>query len=85
MRRARAGAAGGGLTLSCALSNALTRVVTGMPHPSECELYIVNRDALFSFHKSTEAFLQKLMALFVSSHYRNTCAAFACLTHRSAL
>ncbi len=51
-----------------------------MPHPSECELYIVNRDALFSFHKSTEAFLQKLMALFVSSHYRNTCAAVACPT-----
>lgn len=42
------------------------------PHPSECDLYFVNRDTLFSYHKASEAFLQKAMALYVSSHYRNT-------------
>ena len=27
----------------------------GCPHPSECELYCVNRDALFSYHKVSDA------------------------------
>jgi len=42
------------------------------PHPSSCELYAVNRDTLFSGHAASEAFLQKMMALYVASHYRNT-------------
>eukprot|EP00762_Andalucia_godoyi_P001119 ANDGO_01938.mRNA.1 RNA cytidine acetyltransferase len=42
------------------------------PHPDQCELYYVNRETLFSFHKASEAFLQKMMALYVASHYRNT-------------
>lgn len=42
------------------------------PHPSTTMLYYVNKDALFSFHKSTETFLQRMVALFVSSHYKNT-------------
>jgi len=29
-----------------------------LPHPSSCELYYVERDTLFSFHKASEAFLQ---------------------------
>lgn len=29
-----------------------------MPHPSECDLYYVNRDTLFSYHKESEIFLQ---------------------------
>ncbi|KAF8822215.1 ATPase (DUF699) protein [Cardiosporidium cionae] len=37
-----------------------------------CQLYIVNRDALFSYHKSSELFLQNMMSLFVSSHYKNS-------------
>ena len=34
--------------------------------------YYVNRDTLFSHHKASEAFLHHLMALYVSSHYKNT-------------
>lgn len=41
-------------------------------HPSHCDLYLVNRDALFSFHPASEQFLQKMMALYVSSHYKNS-------------
>ena len=44
----------------------------GFPHPSQCELYFVNRDTLFSYHASSERFLNKLMGIFVSSHYKNT-------------
>jgi len=43
-----------------------------LPHPDECDLYAVNRDTLFSGHRDSEAFLQRLMALYVASHYRNT-------------
>ncbi|GJP66369.1 hypothetical protein CLOP_g23301 [Closterium sp. NIES-67] len=43
-----------------------------MPHPDECELFYVNRDTLFSFHSASELFLQRMMALYVSSHYKNT-------------
>ncbi len=41
-----------------------------MPVPSQCELYAVNRDTLFSYNKVSELFLQKLMALYVASHYK---------------
>src|SRR5689334_13805135 len=34
--------------------------------------YYVNRDTLFSYHKASEAFLQRMMALYVSSHYKNS-------------
>ncbi|KAJ2641363.1 N-acetyltransferase 10, partial [Coemansia sp. RSA 1694] len=44
----------------------------GCPHPSECELYWVNRDSLFSYHPVSETFLQRLVALFVASHYKNS-------------
>lgn len=42
------------------------------PHPSECELYFVNRDTLFSYHKAAEAFLQRMVSIYVASHYKNT-------------
>lgn len=48
------------------------RFPQGCPHPSECQLYSVNRDTLFSFHPVSEAFLQKMMGLYVSSHYKNS-------------
>jgi N-acetyltransferase 10 len=35
-------------------------------------LQAVNRDTLFSAHRDSESFLQRLMALYVASHYRNT-------------
>lgn len=44
----------------------------GYPDPKQLELYYVNRDTLFSFHKTSEAFLKKIMSLFVSSHYKNS-------------
>ncbi|KAL8450589.1 hypothetical protein Emed_002461 [Eimeria media] len=45
---------------------------SGIPSVSSCSLYLVNRDALFSYHPASEAFLQRLQSLFVSSHYKNT-------------
>ena len=46
--------------------------VGSCPHPSECELYHVERDALFSYHSASEAFLQRVIALCVASHYKNS-------------
>ncbi|KAI9108625.1 hypothetical protein K1719_020272 [Acacia pycnantha] len=43
-----------------------------LPPPSECDLYYVNRDTLFSYHKDSEMFLQRMMALYVASHYKNS-------------
>jgi len=43
-----------------------------LPHPSMCMLCQVNRDVLFSGHALAEIFLRRVMALFVSSHYKNT-------------
>lgn len=43
-----------------------------LPMPSECGLFLVNRDALFSHHAASERFLFQMMSLFVSSHYKNT-------------
>ena len=44
----------------------------GAAHPSACELFQVDRDTLFSFHPASEAFLQRMMALCVASHYKNS-------------
>jgi N-acetyltransferase 10 len=44
----------------------------GIPIPSTCELYHVDRDALFSYHTLSEAFLQKIMNLYTSAHYKNS-------------
>lgn len=48
------------------------KLVGGAPAPSDCELFHVDRDALFSYHKLSEAFLQKMMGLYSSAHYKNT-------------
>ncbi|KAJ1946835.1 N-acetyltransferase 10 [Kickxella alabastrina] len=58
--------------LLCLDATIAPKAVGGCPHPSECELYWINRDALFSYHPVSEAFLQRLMALFVASHYKNS-------------
>ena len=47
-------------------------VPSRLPHPDECDLYYVERDTLFSGHPASESFLQRVMSLYVSSHYRNT-------------
>ncbi|XP_039031009.1 RNA cytidine acetyltransferase 1-like isoform X2 [Hibiscus syriacus] len=46
--------------------------INRLPPPGECDLYYVNRDTLFSYHKDSELFLQRMMALYVSSHYKNS-------------
>ncbi|KAB1998642.1 hypothetical protein ES319_D12G103600v1 [Gossypium barbadense] len=50
----------------------VTNSVASLPPPSECDLYYVDRDTLFSYHKDSELFLQRMMALYVSSHYKNS-------------
>ena len=42
----------------------------GFPDPSQCQLFNVNRDTLFSFHPVSEKFLQQMVALYVASHYK---------------
>ena len=44
----------------------------GTPLPQDCTLYYINRDTLFSYHSASESFLHRVMALFVSSHYKNS-------------
>lgn len=36
-----------------------------LPHPNECQLYYVNRDTLFSYHKASEVFLQVIFNVFL--------------------
>lgn len=58
--------------LLCLDASNLPKIGTSYPHPSQCDLYYVHRDTLFSYHKASEAFLQRLVGLFVSSHYKNS-------------
>ena len=39
---------------------------------ARCTSYYVNRDTLFCYHKASELFLHRIMALYVASHYKNT-------------
>jgi N-acetyltransferase 10 len=48
------------------------KAITGTPSPTKCELFAVSRDTLFSYHPISERFLQKMMALYVASHYKNS-------------
>ncbi|KPA76269.1 hypothetical protein ABB37_08005 [Leptomonas pyrrhocoris] len=45
--------------------------LTSSPHPSTCELFYVNRDALFSYHPLAEELLQRVQSLLVAAHYKN--------------
>lgn len=58
--------------LLCLDASTVRKITSGCPHPSQCNLYQVNRDTLFSYHKASEAFLQRMMSLYVSSHYKNS-------------
>lgn len=60
------------LCLDATLPRSSRLKAQGCPHPSKCELLIVNRDTLFSFHPVSEKFLQSMMALYVASHYKNS-------------
>ncbi|KAJ1420970.1 WD40/YVTN repeat-like-containing domain superfamily [Sesbania bispinosa] len=60
-------------TLLCLnVSNAIPNLSSRLPQPSECDLYYVNRDTLFSYHRDSELFLQRMMTLYVASHYKNS-------------
>ncbi|CCX31909.1 GNAT acetyltransferase 2-domain-containing protein [Pyronema domesticum] len=48
------------------------KAITGTPSPDKCELVYVCRDTLFCYHPASERFLQKMMALYVASHYKNS-------------
>uniref|UniRef100_A0A4X2PLF2 RNA cytidine acetyltransferase n=2 Tax=Xenopus tropicalis TaxID=8364 RepID=A0A4X2PLF2_XENTR len=50
----------------------ISRIISGCPLPETCDLYYINRDTLFCYHKASESFLQRLMALYVASHYKNS-------------
>ncbi|EDO08001.1 GNAT acetyltransferase 2 family protein [Babesia bovis T2Bo] len=43
-----------------------------LPPPNQCQLYLVNRDVLFSYHPKAEVFLSSVVAVLSSSHYRNS-------------
>ncbi|KAM8808037.1 RNA cytidine acetyltransferase [Eudromia elegans] len=58
--------------LLCLDCLSITRIISGCPLPEACDLYYVNRDTLFCYHKASEVFLQRLMALYVASHYKNS-------------
>lgn len=57
------------LCLDCGEGEALKEVA---PYPDDCTLYLVNKETLFSYNKSSEVFLRKIWSLFVSSHYKNS-------------
>lgn len=59
-------------SLLCLDATVVPRISSGCPLPENCDLYYINRDTLFSYHKASETFLQRLMSLYVSSHYKNT-------------
>lgn len=42
------------------------------PVPQDCHLYYISRDTLFSYHHAAETFLQRIMAIYVSAHYKNS-------------
>lgn len=48
------------------------RLLSVMPAPKDCELYVVDRDALFSYHSLAESLLQRVWALYTAAHYKNS-------------
>lgn len=54
------------------VTSGVAPLASGCPPPVQCDLYYVNRDTLFSYHRASEAFLQRLMSIYVAAHYRNT-------------
>ncbi|XP_043684535.1 RNA cytidine acetyltransferase isoform X3 [Vespula pensylvanica] len=58
--------------LLCLNATTYSPILSGCPPPDACQLYYINRDTLFSYHKASELFLQKLVALYVASHYKNS-------------
>ncbi|XP_059612359.1 RNA cytidine acetyltransferase isoform X2 [Phlebotomus argentipes] len=59
-------------SLLCLDATVVPSLNSGCPTPESCELYYIDRDALFSYHKAAEAFLQRIVSIYVSSHYKNS-------------
>ncbi|CCA70074.1 related to KRE33-Killer toxin REsistant protein [Serendipita indica DSM 11827] len=57
--------------LLCLDASTLPRSTIYSGSPKECQLFSVSRDTLFSFHPASELFLQRMVALYVASHYKN--------------
>lgn len=53
------------------LSNS-TRITSSLPAPNDCDLFLVDRDALFSYHSLSEKLLQRIWSLYTSAHYKNS-------------
>ena len=47
-------------------------IISGCPDPRTCQLFLVDRNSLFSRHIIAKNFLQKIVSIFSSSHYRNS-------------
>ncbi|XP_030378737.1 RNA cytidine acetyltransferase [Scaptodrosophila lebanonensis] len=60
------------INLLCLDATSVPIVSSGCPTPAACELYYVDRDALFSYHKAAESFLHRIVSIYVSSHYKNS-------------
>ncbi|XP_068151602.1 RNA cytidine acetyltransferase [Drosophila tropicalis] len=60
------------INLLCLDAGSVTPISSGCPTPDACELYYIDRDALFSYHKAAEGFLHRMVSIYVSSHYKNT-------------
>lgn len=58
--------------LLCLNATKESMILAEYPPVEDCELYLVNKDTLFAYKKQTEEFLNSIMSLFVSSHYKNT-------------
>ncbi|XP_055535275.1 RNA cytidine acetyltransferase [Wyeomyia smithii] len=59
-------------SLLCLDATVVSNLTSGCPTPEACELYYIDRDALFSYHRAAEAFLQRIVSVCVSSHYKNS-------------
>ncbi|KAG8283704.1 N-acetyltransferase 10 [Homalodisca vitripennis] len=58
--------------LLCLDATTVRQLHSGTPPPDLCDLYYINRDTLFCYHKASEEFLHRIVSLFVSSHYKNS-------------
>ncbi|KAJ8895005.1 hypothetical protein PR048_000314 [Dryococelus australis] len=59
-------------SLLCLDATTVQSIQSGCPPPESCDLYYINRDTLFCFHEASESFLQRIVSLFVASHYKNS-------------
>lgn len=58
--------------LLCLDATCVQNLGAGCPPPDSCDLYYISRDTLFCYHKASESFLQRIVSLFVASHYKNS-------------